>query len=115
MSTGKINHMLSENQLEQVALRFRLLGEPMRLRILQAVCRQPHTVNEIVTAVGATQANVSKHLALLAGAGILARQKEGQRVFYGMKDQLALKLCELVHKHLSPGTPASSAPFRKLP
>src|SRR5271157_4014504 len=104
MSTGKINHLLSENQLEQVALRFRLLGEPMRLRILQAVCRQPHTVNEIVTAVGATQANVSKHLALLAGAGILARQKEGQRVFYGMKDQLALKLCELVHKHLSPGT-----------
>jgi DNA-binding transcriptional ArsR family regulator len=115
MSTGKINHLLSENQLEQVALRFRLLGEPMRLRILQAVCRQPHTVNEIVTAVGATQANVSKHLALLAGAGILERQKEGQRVFYGMKDQLALKLCELVHKHLSPGTPISSAPFRKLP
>ena len=115
MSTGKINHLLSENQLEQVALRFRLLGEPMRLRILQAVCRQPHTVNEIVTAVGATQANVSKHLALLAGAGILARQKEGQRVFYGMKDQLALKLCDLVHKHLSPGTPTSSAPFRKLP
>ena len=111
MSTGKINHLLSENQLEQVALRFRLLGEPMRLRILQAVCRQPHTVNEIVTAVGATQANVPKHLALLAGAGILARQKEGQRVFYGMKDQLALKLCELVHKHLSPGmSPITSKP-----
>ena len=100
MSTGKINHLLSENQLEQVALRFRLLGEPMRLRILQAVCRQPHTVNEIVTAVGATQANVSKHLALLAGAGILARRKEGQSVYYGMKDQLAMKLCALVHKHL---------------
>ena len=100
MSTGKTSRLLSEGQLEQVALRFRLLGEPMRLRILQAVCRQPHTVNEIVTAVGATQANVSKHLALLAGAGILARQKEGQRVFYGMKDPLALKLCALVHKHL---------------
>jgi DNA-binding transcriptional ArsR family regulator len=113
MSTGKTNHLLSENQLEQVALRFRLLGEPMRLRILQAVCRQPRTVNEIVAAVGATQANVSKHLALLAGAGILARQKEGQRVFYGTKDQLAMKLCALVHKHLSPGTPASSAPSGK--
>jgi len=100
MSTGKTNYLLSEEQLEQVALRFRLLGEPMRLRILQAVCHQPRTVNEVVKAVGATQANVSKHLALLAGAGILARRKEGQSVYYGMKDQLAMKLCALVHKHL---------------
>ena len=100
MSTGKTNYLLSEEQLEQVALRFRLLGEPMRLRILQAVCHKPGTVNEVVKAVGATQANVSKHLALLAGAGILARRKEGQSVYYGMKDQLAMKLCALVHKHL---------------
>jgi DNA-binding transcriptional ArsR family regulator len=102
MSTSKGGHFLSPAQLEQVALRFRLLGEPMRLRILQAVCRKPRTVNQIVEAVSATQANVSKHLALLAGAGILARQKEGQRVYYGMKDPLALKLCALVHKHLAP-------------
>jgi DNA-binding transcriptional ArsR family regulator len=100
MSTGKSDYLLSKEQLEQVALRFRLLGEPMRLRILQAVCRKPRTVNEVVKAVGATQANVSKHLALLAGADILARRKEGQSVYYGMKDQLAMKLCALVHKHL---------------
>jgi DNA-binding transcriptional ArsR family regulator len=100
MSTGKTDYLLSGEQLEQVALRFRLLGEPMRLRILQAVCHKPRTVNEVVKAVGATQANVSKHLALLAGAGILARRKEGQSVYYGMKDQLAMKLCALVHKHL---------------
>ena len=100
MSTGKNSHFLSADQLDQVALRFRLLGEPMRLRILQAVCRKPRTVGGIVTAVGATQANVSKHLALLAGAGILARKKAGQRVYYGLKDQLAMKLCALVHKHL---------------
>jgi len=100
MSTGKTDYLLSEEQLEQVALRFRLLGEPMRLRILQAVCHKPRTVNEVVKAVGATQANVSKHLALLAGAGILARRKEGQSVYYGMKDQLAMKICALVHKHL---------------
>jgi DNA-binding transcriptional ArsR family regulator len=102
MSTMKASQFLSAGQLERVALRFRLLGEPMRLRILQAVCRRPRAVSEIVEAVGATQANVSKHLSLLSGAGILARKKEGQRVYYGMKDQLALKLCTLVHKHLAP-------------
>jgi len=100
MSTGKNSQFLTADQFEQVALRFRLLGEPMRLRIMQAVCVKPRAVGEIVTAVGATQANVSKHLALLAGAGILARKKAGQRVYYSLKDQLAMKLCALVHKHL---------------
>jgi DNA-binding transcriptional ArsR family regulator len=73
----------------------------MRLKILQAVCREPRTVNDIVASVGATQANVSKHLALLAAAGILTRQKDGQCVYYGLKDPLTLKLCALVHEQLA--------------
>lgn len=72
----------------------------MRLKILQAVCKEPRTVNDIVEVVGATQANVSKHLSLLASAGVLARRKSGQCVYYGMKDELTLKMCELVHEHL---------------
>jgi len=101
MSNGKMRRSLTDEELEQVALHFRLLGEPMRLRILQALCKEPRTVNEIVTAVKATQANVSKHLALLASAGILTREKDGQCVYYGMKDQLTLKMCELVHDQLT--------------
>lgn len=73
----------------------------MRLKILQAVCRQPRSVNDIVMAVGAAQANVSKHLSLLATAGILVRKKDGQCVYYGLKNELTLKLCELVHSHIS--------------
>ena len=97
MSKEKKPRLLSDGELEDIALHFKMLGEPMRLKILQAVCREPRTVNEVVAAVGATQANVSKHLALLAGAGILTRKKDGQRVFYGLKDPLTLKMCELVH------------------
>lgn len=100
MSNRKPRPLLSDGELERVAMHFRVLGEPMRLKILQAVCEEPRTVNDIVTAVGATQANVSKHLALLANAGILTRRKSGQCVYYGMKDQLAVKMCELVHQHL---------------
>lgn len=99
MSTAKDKRVLSDEELEQIALHFRLLGEPMRLKILQAVCGEPLTVNDIVAAVGATQANVSKHLSLLAGAGILTRKKDGQCVYYGMKDPLTMKLCELAHNH----------------
>jgi len=101
MSTAKNKRTLTDNELEQVATHFRLLGEPMRLKILQAVCQEPRTVNDIVAAVNATQANVSKHLALLASAGILTRKKDGQCVYYGMKDPLTLKLCELVHSQLA--------------
>ena len=89
------------DELERVAERFKMLGEPMRLKILQAVCRGPRTVNDIVTAAGSTQANVSKHLALLAAAGILQREKNGQCVYYGVKDRLAIKMCELVRAQLA--------------
>ena len=75
MSKKKPQRLLSDEELNKVALHFRVLGEPMRLKILQAVCQEARAVNDIVAAVGATQANVSKHLALLAAAGVLTREK----------------------------------------
>lgn len=101
MSKNKTPRPLAVEELEQVANHFKMLGEPMRLRILQAVCKGPRSVNDIVAATGATQANVSKHLALLAAAGMLTREKDGQCVFYGMKDPLTVKLCELVRAQLA--------------
>jgi DNA-binding transcriptional ArsR family regulator len=91
---------LNDAELEKVAGQFRLLGEPMRLKILQALCLRPLTVGEIVDATGAAQSNVSKHLALLKSAGIITRQKGGQFVYYGMSNPLTMKLCELVHSEL---------------
>jgi len=101
MSTGKFRKVLTVAELERVAARFKMLGEPTRLRILQAVCQEPRTVNDIVSATGSTQANVSKHLALLAASGILTRARDGQCVYYGVKDQLAVKLCELVRAQVA--------------
>jgi DNA-binding transcriptional ArsR family regulator len=100
MKRKKKNRIMTDSELVQIGARFRLLGEPMRLKILQAVCDKPRTVTEIVSATGATQANVSKHLALLAAGDILAREKDGQRVFYSIKDKLVVKLCALVHSQL---------------
>jgi DNA-binding transcriptional ArsR family regulator len=96
-SLPKDSSTLSLRQLEEIAGLFKMLGEPMRLRILQAVCKEPRSVNEIVELADSTQANVSKHLALLTSGGILQRERAGQRVFYSVKAPLALKMCELVH------------------
>jgi ArsR family transcriptional regulator len=101
MSNKKTTRQLTDEELSGVAQHFKLLGEPMRLKILQALCRRPLTVTEIVAATGATQANISKHLSLLAAADIVTREKNGQCVYYGMKDPLTLKLCELVHSQLA--------------
>jgi DNA-binding transcriptional ArsR family regulator len=101
MSTNKSVKPLTEDELGRLAGRFKLLGEPMRLKILQSVCHEPRMVGEIVKATGSTQANVSKHLALLAAAGILKREKDGQCVYYGMKDKLVVRLCELVRAQIA--------------
>ena len=100
MSREKTRKDLNDAKLEKVAGQFRLLGEPMRLKILQALCVRPLAVGEIVAATGATQSNVSKHLALLASAGVITRQKDGQFVYYGLTNPLTMKLCELVHHEL---------------
>lgn len=92
---------MTPDELTQIAGRFKVLGEPMRLKILQSVCRQALTVGDIVAATGSTQANISKHLALLAGAGVLEREKDGQCVYYGIKDRLVVQLCELVRAQLT--------------
>lgn len=100
MSRTEVTRDLTDTELEKVAQQFRLLGEPMRLKILQALCVRPLAVGEIVSATGATQSNISKHLALMTSAGIITRQKGGQFVYYAMSNPLTMKLCELVHKEL---------------
>lgn len=86
----------TSEQLGQIALLFKMLGEPMRLRILQTVCHAPRYVGEIVELTGATQPNVSKHLALLVSSGVLKRERDGQRVRYWLKNKLVTRLCEAV-------------------
>jgi DNA-binding transcriptional ArsR family regulator len=100
MTTAKASRKLSDPELEVVAAHFRALGEPMRLRILQAICARERTVSEIVEETGATQTNISRHLSLLLTAGIVARSKSGPFVYYRLKDELTLKLCKLVHEQL---------------
>lgn len=87
---------MSPEAIELVAERFRVLGEPTRLRLLNALRRGGHSVTELVEAIGTTQANVSKHLQLLHAAGFVARQREGTTVVYQLADPNVFQLCDLV-------------------
>lgn len=79
-----------------IADRFKALGEPARLQILDALRDGESTVTELVDATGLGQANVSKHLGLLHGLGFVTRRKEGLYVFYGLADRDVFRLCDLM-------------------
>jgi ArsR family transcriptional regulator len=87
---------LSEAALAMIAERFKVLAEPMRLRILHALWDDEKTVGEVIEAVDGLQANVSKHLGVLQQAGLVSRRKEGLRVFYRIADESVFDLCEVV-------------------
>lgn len=91
---------LSDRALELVAHRFKLLGEPTRLRLLQLLMQGEKSVNELVSASGSTQANVSKHLGILADGGLVARRKVGVSIFYRIADASLFTLCDLVCRSL---------------
>src|SRR5262245_3826680 len=91
-----IPHPLPEALAELIALRFRVIGEPMRIRLLDALRDGPLTINELTVVLGASQQNVSKHVGVLAQAGIVAREKDGTRVRCSIADESIFKLCEIV-------------------
>jgi DNA-binding transcriptional ArsR family regulator len=87
-------HPMPDELVVLVARRFHLLGEPMRLRLLDRLRDGEATVQELADGLGASQQNVSRHLALLTDAGILARRKDGTHVRYRIGDDEVLGLCE---------------------
>jgi DNA-binding transcriptional ArsR family regulator len=89
-------HPIPQDLVELIARRFRALGEPLRVRLVDALREHEATVNELAEAVDASQQNVSKHLAVLADTGVLGRRKEGNRVYYRIADEGVLDLCEEV-------------------
>jgi DNA-binding transcriptional ArsR family regulator len=92
----KSSHALSPEAIDLVAARFRVLGEPSRLRILQALRSGELNVSQLVEATELSQANTSRHLQALADAGILGRRREGANVIYFISAPEIFDLCDIV-------------------
>lgn len=89
-------HPLPDELVELIARRFRVIGEPTRIRLLDLLREGDATVNELAETLDASQQNVSKHLTVLADSGILGRRKDGVRVHYRIVDDAVFSLCEQV-------------------
>jgi DNA-binding transcriptional ArsR family regulator len=87
---------LSPQAIELVANRFKILSEPLRLRILQTLQSGEKNVTELTVLVESSQPNVSKHLKILQDAGVVNRQQNGNTAYYSIADQSIFTLCEVV-------------------
>ena len=74
---------------------FRALGDPTRLRILEAVMDKERNVTELVKITDAPQGRVSSHLTCLRWCGYVTARQEGRNVFYRMTDHRVRALIEM--------------------
>jgi DNA-binding transcriptional ArsR family regulator len=89
-----LQHPLSDEVVELIARRFRVMADPTRIKLLDRLRTGEASVQELTEAVGGTQQNVSKHLGVLADAGIVARRKDGNFTRYRVVDEGVFRLCE---------------------
>ncbi|MEZ5398329.1 MAG: metalloregulator ArsR/SmtB family transcription factor [Bryobacteraceae bacterium] len=90
---------LSDEKLIAFAAdRFRLLAEPMRLRILLHLENGECAAGEVARAVGGNQPNISRHLQALHRGGVVARRRDGNTIYYSIADPAIVGVCELMCK-----------------
>ena len=93
---GDSRRILRPEAFELIANRFRVLSDPLRLRLLQELRDGERNVSELVDALGAGQPSVSKHLKVLLDAGLVSRRQEGTAAYYQIAEPETFQLCELV-------------------
>src|SRR5262249_44738285 len=91
-----VPHPLPDALVDAIAQRFRVLAEPMRIKLLDCLRDGAATVQELQDATGASQQNVSKHLSVLLQAGLVSRTREGNFARYAITDDSVFELCETV-------------------
>ena len=95
MIRGGMNDLAPE-ALELVAQRFRVLADPLRLRLLQLLVGGRRNVTELTSRLATTQPNVSKQLRVLQESGFIGRRQEGNNAYWFIADPSVFELCDLV-------------------
>ncbi|MGH3265981.1 MAG: ArsR/SmtB family transcription factor [Trebonia sp.] len=119
----------SDSGVGMVAKFFRALSDPTRLRLLEFLLHEEHTVSECVEFAGLSQGRVSAHLACLAGCGYVQVRRVGRFAYYRVTDPRVPDLVMLARSlaaanaaalaacvHIPPGnaapTPDTAGPAR---
>ena len=96
MPRKKSHAPLSETALGLVAARFRALGDPSRLSIVNRLMDGERSVQDLLAETGLSQTNLSRHLGVLRQVGIVERRSDGNRAFYRIVDPCWVEVCDAV-------------------
>ncbi len=96
MTGSEKRYPATDEAFAAIAQRFKVLGEPLRLRLLHALREGERSVGALVDALDCSQPNVSKHLRILARAGMVSRRREGGHVYYAISEPSVFELCDIV-------------------
>ena len=77
---------------------FKGLGDPTRIRIVEALLEKERNVSELIKIIGAPQSNISNHLACLKWCGYITSRKEGTSVYYQITDDRVGKIVGLARE-----------------
>jgi DNA-binding transcriptional ArsR family regulator len=86
----------SDELLSRIAEVFKAMADPTRLKILHCLQGGERCVTEVIEAVSGSQANVSKHLAVLKRSGLVDCRRDGLNVFYFIADEGVFMICRSV-------------------
>ena len=84
---------------------FKALGEPTRLRLLQALLHEERCVHDLSESLEIEQSAVSHQLRVLRNLRLVARRKQGRHAYYALEDQHIRTLLEVAIEHIE-HTPA---------
>ena len=96
-------HVLTEKDVQAVAETFRVLGDPTRIRILDALGTGEVCVNDLATAIGISESAVSHQLRLLRTMRLVRVRREGRMAYYAVDDQHILELLSQARTHVQEG------------
>lgn len=80
---------------------FRVLGHPVRVRVLELLRDGERSVGELQTALGIDSSGTSQHLGALRKQGLLESRKAGTSVYYRVKDPRTFQLLEIARRLLT--------------
>lgn len=96
--TGVFDPKLREELEDLTAAVCRALNEPKRLMILYSLAEGPRSVGELCELLGVAQSNVSQHLAVLRGRGLVDAERDGSRSIYTLRDPRVVEAVELLRQ-----------------
>jgi ArsR family transcriptional regulator, lead/cadmium/zinc/bismuth-responsive transcriptional repressor len=92
--------LLDEPSVAALAETFKVLGDPTRVRILDALARDEVPVCDLAEMLGLTQSAVSHQLRLLRNNRLVKQRRDGQHIYYTLDDQHIVKLFEQGLEHV---------------